>query len=122
MTVRRGGMKAIRLASGKYSYGQLAKMGHPYGIKNTGRVPYNDLARINLHTGTFASSFQKLPQEVKGDKIIGGLINTAPYASSLAFGIRNLTKPRPYMKEIEKTMELWRMKNIAKGIRDALKH
>lgn len=142
-TVNHGLLKALHYSSGQFRSRTLAKLGHPYREKNIGlmtgyryttkghrvklknskmqaAVPYGDPAMINIQSQTFVKSWVRHMPRIAGNNIVSGFTNTAPYADSLAKGIPGLTMPRPLMDRVIPVVEYWRIKNLARGIRNAI--
>lgn len=120
-TINRAMLQARKLSSGKYKAWRLAKLGHPYSVRNSGGwVPYNDPAYINIQSGNFYWSWLRKPPVLKGGNIESEITNTAEYADKLALGISGLTIRRPLIARVRTTVDYWRMRELAKGIRNAI--
>lgn len=135
-TIKRSLFFAVKLSSGKYSYEKLQRHNYPYGLgpsnafgpRGTGLskdragiaqgegVPYGDSAKINQHTGLFASSWKISEPILSGDELISELENTAPYQEELANGIPGLTIPRPTIERISEQLEYVRENNISRVV------
>ena len=111
---------ALKYSSGKYKRKALAKMGHPYSVRASGRPPYGDEAMINVQSGEFYLSWKKDDPKLNGDSIESNLQNTSPYAKKLAGGIKGLTVARPLMDRVIMKATYWRPRNIAKAVKNAI--
>jgi hypothetical protein len=131
-TLKRGMSRALEFSSGKKSRKQLAKLGHPYAVRNMGKlepgkphrmnVPYGDPAKINVQSGTFYLSWVIEKPKTNGDAMNSAIKNIAPYASRLEKGIPGLTMPRPIMEKVIQSVEYWRERNIIAEIGKSLSY
>jgi hypothetical protein len=131
-TLKRGMHKALQFSSGKKSYRDLRRLGHPYSVRNLGKlepgkphrmaVPYGDPAKINVQSGTFYLSWTIEKPKINGDSMDSAIKNIAPYASRLEKGIPGLTMPRPIMAKVYDSVMYWRERNIIAEIGKALSY
>jgi hypothetical protein len=113
--------RAIHWSSGTFSKERLAKLGHPYSVRNAnGWVPYNTTAKINMQSRRFISSWKFPFPRMHGDSITGSVFNTVYYRKDLEEGIPNLTKPRPLMKKVVQGLDVQFERRIVVAFRNAI--
>lgn len=129
-TIKLAMRRALQQSSGKFTRKRLAKLGHPYGVRQAGKmsklypgrldIPYGDPAKINIQTGEFYLDWRWSVAVIKGDNMISYITNIAPYADKLAKGIPDLTIARPLIEKITPIVEYHRERNLMVAIRDAI--
>lgn len=130
-TIKLATRKALLLSSGKFKAKRLAKLGHPYAVRNAGKmsvlrpgrldVPYGDPAKINIQTGEFYLSWKWSAAKVNGDSLVSFVTNDAPYADKLEKGIPGLTIPRPLIEKLIPIVTFHRERNLMIALRDAIR-